>query len=115
MVTPRRHDLNEQLTCFKAFTGLAHRLGATQVRTADATLGEDGEGVVLRFSHGRFPNVRFGYRAKPPGEDDDEELWLAEELATGALDRIMSDSPPPTDPAGVTWLRLDGQVLRGDL
>jgi hypothetical protein len=114
-VTPNVRALDEQLTSFRAFIDFAHQLGATRVQVAaDATISGDGQRVELFFSHGDFPDARFGYRAKEPGEDDHERLWLAEELATGALHRIMHDTTPPADSAGITWLRLDGQILRAD-
>ncbi|MHB2027850.1 MAG: hypothetical protein ACYCPT_03420 [Acidimicrobiales bacterium] len=68
----------------------------------------------LFFSHKDFSNAHFGYRAKAPGEDVHEKLWLAEELATGALHRIMRDTNPAADAAGITWLRLNEQLLRAD-
>jgi len=113
-VTPNVRTLNEQLTSFENFTDVAHQLGAPQVQAADATLSDDGQRVELFFSHSDFPNARFGYRAKVPGEDVHERLWVAEELATGALDRIMRDIAPAADAAGITWLRLDDQLLRVD-
>jgi hypothetical protein len=70
--------------------------------------------IVFFFSHRDFPDAHFGYRAKAPGEDDYEEVWLAEELATGALHRVMRDTAPAPDTAGITWLGLDGQLLRAD-
>jgi len=81
--------------------------------TADATISDDGQRVELFSSHRDFPDARFGYRAKAPGEDDHEKLWLAEELATGGLHRIMRDTLA-ADSAGITWLRLDGPLLRTD-
>jgi len=105
--------LDEQLTSFGTFIDFVHQLGATRVHaTADATISDDGQRVELYFSHGDFPDARFGYRAKAPGEDAHERLWLAEGLATGALHRIMRDTNPAADSAGITWLRLNGQLLR---
>ena len=108
------HTLNAQLTSFEIFTDFAHQLGAPQVRTSVATISDDGQRVELFFSHKDFPSARFGYRAKEPGQDDHEKLWLTEELATGALHRIMRDAPPTADATGITWLRLDEQLLRAD-
>jgi hypothetical protein len=72
--------------------------------------------VAWFFSHGEFPGMRFGYWAKTPGEDGHEVLWLAEELATGALHRLIRGAAAPApDAVGITWLRLHGQLLRGDL
>ena len=108
------HTLDEQLTSFENFIDLAYRLGAPQAQSAIATMSEDGRRAELFFSHSNFPDARFGYRAKAPGEDSHETLWLAEELATGALHRIMRDYTPSADDAGITWLRLDEQRLRAD-
>ena len=108
------HNLDEQLASFETFVGFAHQLGALQVHAANATLSDGGQRVVHFFSNSDFPDARFGYRAKSPGEDDHEELWLGEELATGALHRIMRDATPTADAAGITWLRLDEQLLRAD-
>jgi hypothetical protein len=114
-VTPNVRTLDEQLTSFGTFIDFVQQLGATQVHAAaDATISGDGQKVELFFSHTDFPDARFGYRAKAPGEDAHEKLWLAEELATGALHRIMRDNTPTADAAGFTWLRLDGQLLRVD-
>lgn len=114
-MTPSVHTLNAQLTSFEIFTDFAHQLGAPQVQASVATISDDGQRVELFFSHKDFPSARFGYRAKAPGQDDHEKLWLAEELATGALHRIMRDAPPPTaDATAITWLRLDEQLLRAD-
>ena len=113
-VTPSVRTLNEQLTSFEVFTDFAHQLGAPQVQAAVATISDDGQRVEPFFSHEDFPNARFGYRAKAPGQDAHEKLWLGEELATGALHRIMREATPPADAAGITRLRLDEQLLRAD-
>ncbi len=113
-VTPRVRTINEQLTSFKTFNDLAHQLGAPQVEAVDVSISDGRKTVELCFSHCDFPDNRFGYRAKAPGKDDHEVLWLAEELATGALHRIMCDKTPADDAAETTWLRLDGQLLRVD-
>jgi len=103
---------NEQLASFENFTHFAHQLGASQLQAADATISDDGQRVEFFFSHTDFSNARFGYRAKAPGEDIHEKLWLAEELATGSLHRIMRDTTPAADASGITWLRLDEHLLR---
>lgn len=113
-VTPTVRTLDEQLTSFETFIDFAHQVGAPQVHTVDATISDGGQNVELFFLHSDFPDVRFGYCAKTPGADAHEKLWLAEELATGALHRIMRDITPTADAAGITWLRLDGQLLRAD-
>ncbi|MHB1208364.1 MAG: hypothetical protein ACYC1I_01490 [Acidimicrobiales bacterium] len=106
--------LNDQLRSFENFVDFAHQLGALRVLATDARIVDDGSSVELLFSYSEFPDARFGYRAKAPGEDVHEKIWLAEELATGALQRIMRDDAPKGDVAGITWLRLDGQLLRAD-
>jgi len=113
-VTPNVRNLDEQLTSFETFIDFAHQLGAPQTHAVNATISDGGQNVEFFFLHSDFPDARFGYRAKAPGEDVHEKLWLAEELATGALHRIMRDITPPADAAGTTWLRLDGQLLRAD-
>ena len=110
----KRDTLDEQRAIFETFVDLAHQMGARKVQKGDATLSDDGQTVVLFFSHSDFPDARFGYRVKAPTEDAYEEVWLAEELATGALHRIMRDAAPSPDAAGITWLRLHGQLLRAD-
>ena len=114
-MTSHVRTLEEQLASFGTFIDFVHQLGATRVQAAaDATISGDGQRVELFFSHADFSDARFGYHAKAPGEDAHERLWLAEELATGALHRIMRDTTPAADSAGITWLRLDGQLLRAD-
>ena len=81
--------------------------GVTGLRGAEVVLsGAPGRRVVLLFSHVDFAGVRFGYRCKPPGEDRYEEVWLAEELATGALQPRMRSGVPASDEAGTIRLRL---------
>jgi hypothetical protein len=111
-VTPERYTLDDPPTGFAAFVALAHELGARQVHTAEISVSDGNQKVVLFFSHTEFPDARFAYAAKATGEDDHEALWLAEELATGALHRVMSGSVPAPDVAGITCLRLEGQLLR---
>lgn len=84
------------------------------MHTARVRISDDGLKVILFFSHRDFLNARFDYRAKAPDEDDHEKLWLAEELATKALHRIMRDTTSAADPAETTWLRMHGQRLRVD-
>jgi hypothetical protein len=75
----------------------------------------DGHGderrVLLFFAHRSFPGVRFCYRSKPPGSDDYELAWLVEELATGALHRMMRYDQPTADKGGVIRTRLYGQLV----
>jgi hypothetical protein len=113
-VPPDVRTLEEQLTSFETFIDFAHQLGAPEVQAVDATINDGDQRVELFFLHIDFPDARFGYRAKAPGEDVHEKLWLAEELATSALHRIMRGLTRTADAAGTTWLRLDGQLLRAD-
>jgi len=66
------------------------------------------------FSHEAFPQARFAYRCKAPGDDRYELVWLQEEIATGVLHRMMAyDSPAPAED-GVIWTRLHGALLWKD-
>lgn len=89
-------------------------MGAGELRDAHACIVEkDGRrAVALLFSHLDLPDTRFAYLAKRPGEDRHEAVWLAEELATGALHRLVRDTSLPADDEGIVWLYLHGQVLR---
>jgi len=64
--------------------------------------GPERRAAVL-FSYEVFPGVRFGhrFRLESPAENN-EPIWLMEEIETGALDRMMGDAPAPDD-AGVVW------------
>jgi hypothetical protein len=59
--------------------------------------------VAALFSRKHFPGVRFGHRfpLDPYGEDR-EQIWLKEEIETGALHRMM-ENHPSADGAGVIW------------
>jgi hypothetical protein len=59
--------------------------------------------VAVLFCHQHFPGVRFGHRfpLEPFGKGH-EDIWLMEEIDTGALHRMM-DNPPPADAAGIVW------------
>jgi hypothetical protein len=59
--------------------------------------------VAVLSCHEHFPGVRFGHRfpLEPFGEGH-EEIWLMEEIDTGALHRMMND-PPPADRDGIVW------------
>ena len=113
-MTPKRDALDEQLAIFETFVDLAHEMGASKVERTVAAFSDDGRRVELFFSHGDFSGTRFGFRAKEPDADAYEEVWLAEELATGALHRIMRDVVPLPDTTGITWLSLHGQLLHAD-
>jgi hypothetical protein len=60
--------------------------------------------VAVLFSHRDFPGTRFGHRIAPPSGElaRYETIWLAEEIETGALHRMMHADPRP-DGAGITW------------
>lgn len=62
------------------------------------------QNVAVLFSHEHFPEVRFGHRFPPMSEDGARyaSIWLKEEIETGALHRLMQDSPP-ADNAGIIW------------
>jgi hypothetical protein len=72
--------------------------------------GENGR-VAVFFSHEDFPEVLFAYRCKPPGDDRYELVWLQEELATGALHRMMRYDTPVSAEDGLIWTRLYGSLL----
>jgi hypothetical protein len=64
---------------------------------------DDGAHVVILFSHELWPGIRFGHRFPPPHEADGyEEIWLKEEVETGALARQMGQHPP-SDDDGIVW------------
>jgi hypothetical protein len=68
------------------------------------TVGSGDEAhVVILFSHELWPGVRFGHRFPLPGEADGyEDVWLKEEVETGALARQMRQHPRPDDD-GIIW------------
>jgi hypothetical protein len=105
--------IEEQLALFERFSSPAASMGARKVRDCEAQITGEGVGrrVVLLFSHGDFPAIRFGYRCKAPGEDRYEEVSLGEELATGALHRMMSYERPVPGEDGIIWTRLHGDLL----
>lgn len=62
-----------------------------------------GRRIAVLFSHEHFPGIRFGHRfRREPGRETHEQIWLMEEIETGALHRMMHD-PPAADDAGVIW------------
>lgn len=67
--------------------------------------------VVAFFRQDDFPDVLFAYQSLPPGADRYEQIWLAEEIATGALRRMMRDGERLADADGVVWIRLHGALL----
>lgn len=60
-----------------------------------------GRRVAVLFAYRDVPGVRFGHRY-PPDDTGTEQIWLKEEIETGALDRMMDDPPAP-DSAGIVW------------
>jgi hypothetical protein len=109
--------IEDQLELFNGFSSSAAAMGVCKVKDCEARItgGESPDRrVVLFFSHDDFPAVRFGYRCKAPGEDRDEEVWLCEELATGALHRKMRYERPVPDEDGIVWTRLHGALLGED-
>ena len=59
--------------------------------------------VVILFCHESWPEIRFGHRFPPPDEADGyEDVWLKEEVETGALARQMRQHPRPDDD-GIIW------------
>lgn len=95
------------------FAELAGAMGAVRLRVVAVRLVEraGAQAVALFFRHEEFPDVLFAYRAMPPGADPHERVWLAEELATGGLVRIMRAARPVADVDGVVWLELRGSRL----
>jgi hypothetical protein len=75
------------------------------VRDAEVLITGTGPGrrVAVLFSHDKFPGIRFGHHfPREPGPETFEEIWLKDEIETGALHRMMEDSPAP-DEEGVIW------------
>ena len=75
------------------------------VTYAEVTITGRGPGrrVAVLFSHQHFPGVRFGHRFPlDPHAEGREQIWLKEEIETGALHRMV-DSRPTADDAGITW------------
>ncbi len=104
--------LQSQMAEYAGFAELAEAMhagiGAITVRIAGTG---DGRRVVVFFRQPDFPDELFGYRCMPPGADRHELVWLGEELATGALHRLMRSGTGTPDTDGVVWLRLRGSTL----
>lgn len=65
--------------------------------------GSAGQRVAVLFCHEHFPEIRFGHRFRlEPFGSGHEDIWLMEEIDTGALHRMM-DSQPSADSAGIIW------------
>lgn len=108
--------LERQRSEFERFSALADGMGADiRVVTARIVGRADSRTVALFFQHDEFSDVLFAYRCCPPGTEPHKPLWLAEELATGALRRIMRSGQSLADIDGVVWLRVRGSVLVAEL
>ncbi|MDA8071699.1 MAG: hypothetical protein M0Z82_08880 [Actinomycetota bacterium] len=105
--------LQRQQAEFEQFVGFAQAMGVKGLRVAGTRIVDTGESrsVEVLFGHDGFVGELFGYRCMAPGDDPHERVWLAEELATGALHRLMRDGRVDRDADGVVWLRLRGSVL----
>lgn len=59
--------------------------------------------VAILFCHADFPGARFGHRFPlEPFAEGHEQIWLMEEIDTGALHRLIRNEPA-TDDAGIIW------------
>jgi len=60
--------------------------------------------VAVLFTHQDFASARFGHRLPAPwtGSSQHASIWLMEEIETGALHRMMRNSPAADD-AGIIW------------
>ena len=107
--------LQSRVTEFERFADLADAMGAEGIRVAGVRIAgkADSRAVHMFFRHSGFPDVLFAYRSMPAGPDPHERAWLAEEIATGALHRIMRSEQPVAKRGGVVWLHLCGQRLVG--
>jgi hypothetical protein len=62
-----------------------------------------GRCVAVLFAHKDFPGARFGHRFPlEPFAEGHEQIWLMEEIDTGALHRMMRNEPTADD-AGIIW------------
>jgi len=68
---------------------------------AEVIITETGPPLAILFSHDGFPGIRFGHRFKRPWTEY-ALVSLMEDIETGALHRMMRDSPPAED-AGIIW------------
>ena len=94
-----------------AFADLASELGVYGLRDVALVGPQERGGLRLSFRLEAFPGVCFCYLAKAPGADDHEALWLAEEIATGALARLQREGALVPDAAGTVWLVVQGSCL----
>ena len=107
----RSHSRERQLSDFERFPELADPMGADIEVVVVRLVEKPHAHVVVFFRQHDFPDVLFAYQSKPPGADRYEQIWFAEELATGALHRMMGDSDRLADSDGVIWIHLREQIL----
>jgi hypothetical protein len=70
--------------------------------------------VAVLFCHEHFPDVRFGHRFRlEPFGNGREDIWLMEEIDTGALHRMM-DSQPSADSTDIIWTAWGSPAPRPD-
>ena len=109
--------LQRQQSDFDRLQDLAETMGTTGLRVAGTRIvGKGGSrSVALFFQHEDFPGEQFAYSGMVPEADPHERVWLAEELATGALHRLMRDGRVDRNADGVVWLRLRGSALVSEM
>jgi hypothetical protein len=109
----RHTGFNGRASEFERFAELAGAMGVKGLRVTDVQVvgTADSPRVHMCFQHENFSGALFAYESMPAGVDRHELVWLAEELATGALHRLMRDEQPLADKDGLIWVRLRGQVL----
>jgi hypothetical protein len=105
--------LQTQVSEFERFAHLADAMGAEGIRVTVVRIAgtADSRAVHMFFRDAKFAGVLFAYRSMQAVADPHERVWLAEEIATGALHRIMRSEQPIADRDGVVWLHLCGQRL----
>jgi len=105
--------LEGQVSEFERFGELAETMGVDGIRAIVVQVAREANARAVRmfFRHDEFPGVLFAYRSWPAGTDPHECVWLAEEIATGALHRMMRSKPGVADADGVVWIQLLGQHL----
>lgn len=109
--------LQHQQSDYERFADLAEAMGVKGLRVAGTRIvGKGGSrSVALFFRHEDFPGEQFAYSGMVPEADPHERVWLAEELATGALHRLVRDGRVDRNADGVVWLRLRGSVLVSEM
>lgn len=106
--------IEDQLKRFEELEALAACLGVIGLRDREAKVvgtGSDSR-VVLFFSHDAFLQA-VSHIGAGAGRGRIRREPVSEELAAGALDRMMGcDAPRPRN--GVVWTRLRGAALGED-